>query len=139
MLMLHDTRFETIRLTIGFSLLLQASTGALAEAAPPSATMSDYTICAVYHRMIVGSIQRSGRDLQVLAEIEREKMESLIKKAKHLARKEFGDELGEELFLDEWRAILGSMTNQINRNYENVSRLKYRYKNRCRALHDQIE
>ncbi|MCH7742951.1 MAG: hypothetical protein IIB71_09870 [Proteobacteria bacterium] len=125
---------------IAFSLLLLAGTGAmLGGAESPEATMSDYTLCAVYHRMMIGSIQRSGRDLQVIVQIEREKMDALIKKAKHLARKEFGDELAEELFLDEWRAILGSMTNQINRNYENVSRLKYRYKNRCRALHDQIE
>lgn len=136
MLMPHDTRNEAICLSITFGLLLQASTGALAEATAEvlPATMSDYTICAVYHRMIIGSIQRKGRNLQVIEDLEREKMDSLIKTAKQLARKEYGDELAEELFLDEWRAILADMTDQINRNYENVTRLKYRYRNRCSAL-----
>ncbi|MCZ6502332.1 MAG: hypothetical protein O6945_07445 [Gammaproteobacteria bacterium] len=117
---------------IAFIFLLLAGTSSLAES--PSPTTSDYTVCAVYHRMMVGSFQRSGRDWQAMAE--REKMDSLIKKAKHLARDEYGDELAEELFLDEWRAVLARMNDQINRNYKNISRLKYRYKNRCTALHE---
>ena len=118
---------------IAFIFLLLASTSSFAE--PTSPTMNDYTVCAVYHRMMVGSFQRSGRDFQAMAE--REKMDSLIKKAKHLARGEYGDELAEELFLDEWRAILANMNDQINRNYVNISRLKYRYKNRCSALDEK--
>ncbi len=122
-----------MQLHIEFILLWLASTSSLAE--PPSPTMSDYTICAVYHRMMVGSFQSNGRDFQAMAE--REKMDSMIKKAKHLARDEYGDELAEELFLDEWRAILANMNDQINRNYVNVSRIKYRYKDRCTALHEK--
>ena len=122
-----------MQLRIEFILLWLASTSSLAE--PPSPTMSDYTLCAVYHRMMAGSFQSNGRDYQAMAE--REKMDSLIKKAKHLAREEFGDELAEESFLDEWRTVLANMNDQINRNYVNISRIKYRYKNRCTALHEK--
>jgi hypothetical protein len=122
-------------LRVALCFLLLAGSSALAE--PPVASMADYTTCAVYHRMMVGAFQRGGRDMGIMADMEREKMDLLIRNAKLQAREEYGDDLAEELFQEEWRATLADMTNQINRNYENVSRLKYRYKNRCSALHEK--
>jgi len=96
-------------------------------------SMSDYTTCAVYHRMLASSFKRE-RNLQILAELEMEKMDTLISRAKAAGIEEYGEELVEELFQDEWNAALSDMTDQINRSYKNVPRLKYRYKDRCAAL-----
>ena len=117
-------------------LLLLASTITCAES--PPATMSDYTTCAVYHRMIAGGFQRRGRDMQVMADLEREKMDLMLRKARELARDESGEEAAEEMFLDEWGFVLAEMTAQI-RNYEHLSHLKYRYKDRCTALQQALD
>ena len=95
--------------------------------------MDDYTTCAVYHRMMAGSFRLKG-NLQLMVDLETEKMADLIKKAKLAAAEEYGEESAEEYFLEEWRDVLAYMTDQINRNYENVSVLKARYKKRCDRL-----
>lgn len=95
--------------------------------------MGEYTTCAVYHRMLAGSLRRK-QGLQNLADLASEKMEFFVDEAKKIAVEEYGEELGEEMFLDEWRAELAYMTDQINRNYENISRLKFRYNERCSAI-----
>lgn len=122
-----------MRIVVG--LLMLASMNSYAEMSP--ATMGDYTTCAVYHRMIAGGFQRSGRDMQEMANLEHEKMELMVEKAKELAREESLEE-AEEIFLDEWQFVLADMTDQINRNYENVLRLKYRYRSRCTALYKTL-
>jgi len=97
------------------------------------ASMEDYTTCAVYHRMLASAFKRD-RDLQIMAELEIEKMDSFIEKAKTAGTEEYGQDLVEQLFQDEWNAVLSDMTDQINRSYQNVSRLKVRYRTRCAAL-----
>lgn len=98
-----------------------------------SVSMDDYTTCAVYYRMMAGSFRLKG-NLQLMADLETEKMDDLIKGAKLAAAEEYGEELAEEYFLEEWRDVLAYMTDQINRNYENASVLKARYKKRCDRL-----
>ncbi len=113
------------------SVLLLISSLPFAET--KSASMGDYTTCAVYHRMIAGSFRlKSG--LQVMADLEAEKMDDFIKRSKHAAAEEYGEAFAEEYFLEEWRDVLAYMTDQINRNYENVSVLKGRYKKWCGHL-----
>ena len=73
-------------------------------------------------------------DLQIMADLESEKMDDLIKMSKLAAAEEYGEASAEEYFLEEWRDVLAYMTDQINRNYENVSVLKARYKKRCDRL-----
>ncbi len=99
---------------------------------------SDLTTCAVYHRMLAAALRRD-RNLPVIAEIEEEKMNRLIRRAKTVGAEENGVEFGEELFNDDWQAALADMTDQINRNYKNVGRLKVRYRSRCAALSNQEE
>ena len=93
--------------------------------------MSSYTTCGVYHRMMVGAM-RSDSHLEALAEAHQKKMNYYITLANRAGREEYGDELGEELFNDEWAFVQAEMTNRINRNYVNISRLKYRYQERCK-------
>lgn len=101
----------------------------------PAPGMSEYVTCAVYFRMVVGSMSpRYGRDLGALADIEKEKMTRAIELGRERAVAEFGSDLATEMFDSEWRAVLADMTDQINRNYENVSNLKVRYDRRCEAL-----
>ena len=100
-----------------------------------ASTMSDYTSCAVYYRMQVGHFK--SRDLAPMADLEREKMNTLMEFAKNAADAEYGD-MGEELFNEQWRDILTEMTDVINRNYTNISRLKQRYGKRCSKLIESI-
>lgn len=118
-----------VRSTV-YSLLLLMP---LAFGEAESNTMDTYTTCAVYHRMVAGAFQRRGPDLQSLMNLETEKMESWTKKAKQLAHEQYGDE-AEKMFLEQWRLTQVNMTDQINRNYKNISRLKYRYGDRCSVL-----
>ena len=69
-----------------------------------------------------------------MADLESEKMDTLVKRSKLAAAEKYGEDLAEEYFLEDWREVLAYMTDQINRNYENVSVLKSRYKNRCDRL-----
>ena len=111
-------------------LLLNVSL-VFAETEPVS--MGEYTTCAVYHRMMAGSFRMKG-DLQVMADLEAEKMDDFIERSKLAAAEDYGEASAEEYFLEEWRDVLAYMTDQINRNYENVSVLKARYKKRCDRL-----
>ena len=92
--------------------------------------MTDYTTCAVYHRMMAGAMRRKG-NLGALVEVQIEKMNQFVELAKKSSRQEYGLELGEEIFNEEWAAIQAEMTDQINRNYENISRLRLRYQASC--------
>jgi hypothetical protein len=103
------------------------------QARAESASMEDYTTCAVYHRMLASAFKRNS-DLQIMAELEIEKMNSFINRAKTVGTEEYGQDLVEQLFHDDWNAVLSDMTDQINRSYQNVRRLKSRYKTRCAAL-----
>ena len=101
-------------------------------------SMEAYVTCAVYHRMMAGSFTRV-RQMPELAGLESEKMNEHIRLAKVAGRVEFGgteavDTEIEAVFSESWKYNLNQMENKINRNYENVSRLKYIYKNRCRKL-----
>lgn len=126
-------RFLTARPAL-FCLLCGLLAGpGVARAASPEVTLSGATVCAVYFRMVVGSM-RYGRDLGPLADVEREKMDRAMAIAREKAKEEFGEDMAEEIFQSEWRAILAEMTDDINRNYDNVSKLRYRYDDRCEAL-----
>ena len=58
-------------------------------------------------------------------------MNFFIERAKQLNRETYGEELGTEIFNDEWAAIQLDMTDKINRNYDNISKLRLRYKESC--------
>ena len=105
-------------------------------------SMEAYVTCAVYHRMMAGSFTRV-RQMPELAGLESEKMNEHIRLAKVAGKVEFGgteavdteiDTEVEAVFLESWKYNLSQMENKINRNYENVSRLTYTYKNKCRKL-----
>ena len=105
-------------------------------------SMEAYVTCAVYHRMMAGSFTRV-RQMPELAGLESEKMNEHIRLAKVAGRVEFGGTEAvdteietevEAVFSESWKYNLNQMENKINRNYENVSRLTYIYKNRCRKL-----
>ncbi len=105
-------------------------------------SMEAYVTCAVYHRMMAGSFTRT-RQMPELAGLESEKMNEHIRLAKVAGRVEFGGTEAvdteietevEAVFSESWKYNLNQMENKINRNYENVSRLTYIYKNRCRKL-----
>ena len=93
-------------------------------------SMSGYTTCAVYHRMMAGAMRRNG-NLSSLADLEVDKMGLFVRRAKRLSVEMYGEELGEEIFNEEWAAIQLDMTDMINRNYDNISRLRVRYKESC--------
>ena len=109
-------------------------------------SMEAYVTCAVYHRMMAGSFSRV-RQMPELADLESEKMNEHIRLAKVAGWVESGGteavdtEIDTEIeteveavFSESWKYNLNQMENKINRNYENVSRLTYIYKNRCRKL-----
>ena len=121
----------TLMRTILLIVLLLSASLVFAKTEPVS--MADYTTCAVYHRMMAGFFRQKG-NLQLMADLESEKMDTLVKRSKLAAAEEYGEDLAEEYFLEDWREVLAYMTDQINRNYENVSVLKSRYKNRCDRL-----
>ena len=102
------------------------------EASQAGESMASYTTCAVYHRMMVGAM-RSSANLQALSDSHMEQMNDYIALAKKASYDDYGEELGEELFNDEWADIQAEMTDRINRNYVNISRLKFRYQERCKA------
>lgn len=77
---------------------------------------------------------RHGRDLGALAETEQNKMNKLMALARERASAEYGEDMAEEMFQSEWRASLREMTDVINRNYENIRRLKVRYDTRCEKM-----
>jgi len=117
------------------TLVHAAGEAAAPEAAP---SMADYTTCAVYFRMVVGSMsRRSDRDLGPLAELEQEKLNRAMALARQQAVEEYGEDLAEEIFQEQWRAVLADMTTIINRNYQNIRRLSVRYDNWCEALMEQ--
>ena len=107
----------------------------VAATEPAAGSMDDYVTCAVYYRMIAGSMSaRYGSGQDELATIPKENMALMMEMAQSAATREFGKEFGEELFQDQWRAVFTEMTDQINRNYDNIAKLKYRYDRRCRRL-----
>jgi len=114
------------------TLLSIGHTGATDTSAP---SMDDYVVCAVYYRMIVGSMSPGyGSGHTELIDIPKQNMADMMELARTAASAEYGEELGEELFQDQWRAEFQDMTDQINRNYDNIIRLKVRYDKRCHDL-----
>ena len=112
-------------------LLMAMPTPALSATEPPS--MNDFATCAVYHRMLAGAHKRNAAT-QIMAGAEEEKMHGFIERAQAQATAEYGDDLAEEIWQDTWRATLHEMQELINYNYDNVTQLRYRYKNRCANL-----
>lgn len=112
-----------MRLVISLLIMLSVSPARALDAG--AATFEDYATCAVYFRMVVGGMRSRGAS--ALASIEQEKMDRMIEMAK-------GKAAAGEDFNAAWRRILADMTDTINRNYQNVSRLKYRYDDRCETL-----
>lgn len=116
-------------------VLVPAQAAASEDSRASQYVMYELVTCAVYFRMVVGSMSpRYGRDLGALLETERDKMNKLMALARVRAAAEYGEDMAEEMFQSEWRAILGEMTDQINRSYENISRLRTRYDARCEKM-----
>ncbi len=81
--------------------------------------------------MVAGSFKRQGNG--ILAAPALDQMNLMITRTKAL-----GAALGntEADYLSDWSDTLGVMTDQMNRNYDNIRQLKTRYQNRCKALND---
>ena len=127
---------KTMGMTMGiiglFVSLFSTSTLAAAEpGAPPAAQYNKHLTCAVYYRMVAGSFKRQGNG--ILAAPALDQMNLMITRTKAL-----GAALGhtEADYLSDWSDTLGVMTDQMNRNYDNIRQLKTRYQNRCKALND---
>ena len=127
---------KTMGMTMGiiglFVSLFSTSTLAVAEpGAPPAAQYNKHLTCAVYYRMVAGSFKRQGNG--ILAAPALDQMNLMITRTKAL-----GAALGhtEADYLSDWSDTLGVMTDQMNRNYDNIRQLKTRYQNRCKALND---
>lgn len=115
-------------------LFLTAALALPHHAAAESASMHQYVTCAVYYRMLVGAFNSRGQDLDLMAEMSRERLEVAMKLAREVGAAEYGEEMAEEIFLEQWQDTLAGMTDEINRNYNNISRIKYKYKDRCEQL-----
>jgi phage pi2 protein 07 len=98
-----------------------------------AADMAEYTVCAVYHRMITGQLNQQ-ENMSAVAETEREKMLHMTDLAKSAANQEQGVEFGPEVFLEEWRYHLSEMEQRIGKDYGNIYRLKHRYREYCNTL-----
>jgi len=130
------TMTKTMGMTMGiiglFVSTFSTSTLAVAEpGAPPAAQYNKHLTCAVYYRMVAGSFKRQGNG--ILAAPALDQMNLMITRTKAL-----GAALGhtEADYLSDWSDTLGVMTDQMNRNYDNIRQLKTRYQNRCKALND---
>jgi phage pi2 protein 07 len=98
-----------------------------------AADMADYTICAVYHRILTGQLKQQ-ENMSAVAETERAKMLLMTNLAKLAANEEQGEEFGPEVFLEEWRYHLAEMELRIGKDYGNIYRLKHRYREYCNTL-----
>jgi hypothetical protein len=126
---------KTMGMTMGiiglFVSTFSTSTLAAAEPGAPAAQYDKHLTCAVYYRMVAGSFKRQGNG--ILAAPALDQMNLMITRTKAL-----GAALGhtEADYLSDWSDTLGVMTDQMNRNYDNIRQLKTRYQNRCKALND---
>ena len=126
---------KTMAMTMGiiglFVSTFSTSTLAAAEPGAPAAQYDKHLTCAVYYRMVAGSFKRQGNG--ILAAPALDQMNLMITRTKAL-----GAALGhtEADYLSDWSDTLGVMTDQMNRNYDNIRQLKTRYQNRCKALND---
>lgn len=104
---------------------------AAAETDAPAAQYNKHLTCAVYYRMVAGSFKRQGNG--ILAAPALDQMNLMITRTKAL-----GAALGntEADYLSDWSDTLGVLTDQMNRNYDNIRQLKTRYQNRCKALNE---
>ncbi|MDB3978684.1 hypothetical protein N8295_02320 [Pseudomonadales bacterium] len=98
---------------------------------PPAAQYNKHLTCAVYYRMVAGSFKRQGNGILAAPALDQTNL--MITRTKAL-----GAALGhtEADYLSDWSDTLGVMTDQMNRNYDNIRQLKTRYQNRCKALND---
>lgn len=119
-------------------VLLLFCAGALAadEEAPATRSMSEHVTCGVLFRILTGGSQHQDRtsavDMEPMTNWYKERAFEEIAAGKRAAVEEFGDEaFGTEMFDDEWAAVYADMMNQMGRNYRNLSRLRYRYGDRC--------
>ena len=126
---------KTMGMTMGiiglFVSTFSTSTLAAAEPGAPAAQYDKHLTCAVYYRMVAGSFKRQGNG--ILAAPALDQMNLMITRTKTL-----GEALGntEADYLNDWSDTLGVMTDQMNRNYDNIRQLKTRYQKRCKALSD---
>lgn len=104
----------------------------------PVTAMRAHTTCAVYFRMIAGSIEANAGDDSALAYLPKGKMSALADAARSDAVKAYGSEHAEARFDVAWRSILADMTDQINRNYRNITRLRVRYEDGCEAMYKSL-
>ena len=126
---------KTMGMTMGiiglFVSTFSTSTLAAAEPGAPAAQYDKHLTCAVYYRMVAGSFKRQGNG--ILAAPALDQMNLMITRTKAL-----GAALGhtEADYLSDWSDTLGVMTDQMNRNYDNIRQLKTRHQKRCKALSD---
>ena len=126
---------RSVNLAIALSLCC-AGSAAGEEAASEPRSMSEHVTCGVLFRILAGGSQHQDRtsaaDMQAMTNWYKERAFEEIAAGKRAAVEEFGDEeFGTEMFDDEWQAVYADMMNQMARNYRNLSRLRYRYGDRC--------
>lgn len=100
--------------------------------------MQDYVTCAVYFRMVAGAIEANAGQDSVLADLPKGKMSDLSDAARSSAAKAFGDAHAEAKFEAAWRKTLARMTDEINRNYRNITQLRVRYGDHCGRLYKSL-
>ena len=126
---------KTMGMTMGiiglFVSTFSTSTLAAAEPGAPAAQYDKHLTCAVYYRMVAGSFKRQGNG--ILAAPALDQMNLMITRTKALGAASGHTEAD---YLSDWSDTLGVMTDQMNRNYDNIRQLKTRYQNRCKALND---
>ena len=123
--------FMTISIICILVSALWSSTLAAAETDALTSQYNKHLTCAVYYRMVAGSFKRQGNGILAAPALDR--MNLMITRAKRLAEAAGNSETD---YLSDWSDTLGVMTDQMNRNYDNIRQLKTRHQKRCKALSD---
>lgn len=97
--------------------------------------MGDHITCGVLFGIMTGSLISSDRhsdaDLAALSTYYKERTVASVAAGKAAAVREYGEDLGPEIYADEWRAVYSDMMEEMGRNYARLSRLRYKYGDRC--------
>tara|TARA_Y100001934_G_scaffold192392_1_gene226923 strand:+ start:246 stop:632 length:387 start_codon:yes stop_codon:yes gene_type:complete len=117
------------------ALLMCGAAVATVEEKSEDRSMGEHVTCGVLFRILAGGMlqkdRTSGVDYSAMATWYKERAFEEIAAAKRAAADLYGDDLAGEIFDEEWQAVYGDMMNQIDRNYQKLSRLRYRYGDRC--------
>jgi len=106
---------------------------------PPKYSVYEYVTCAVYFRMLIGALKINTNDLSTLEDVYKDQMNRTIQAGRQLARQEWGEEDADKEFDLEWKSVYGDMSDQIDKNFTKIRRLKMRYADRCDQMGKSTE